>query len=92
MADDPFVLGGTSFTSRLIMGTGAAPSLEVLERALSSGAKQIVGVTQFVDPDPLPTTVEPDPAASAPGGGDTCTAATTSCCWRRLSSTRQCMK
>lgn len=26
MADDPFVLGGTTFTSRLIMGTGARPA------------------------------------------------------------------
>ena len=34
MADDPFVLCGTSFTSRLIMGTGGAPSLDVLELAL----------------------------------------------------------
>ncbi|RZJ33708.1 MAG: methylmalonyl-CoA mutase, partial [Brevundimonas sp.] len=50
-----------------------ARAREVLERALSSGGKQIVGVTQFVDPDPLPTTVEPEPATPATGGGDTCT-------------------
>ncbi|MFN3558696.1 MAG: methylmalonyl-CoA mutase family protein [Brevundimonas sp.] len=50
-----------------------ARAREVLERALSSGAKQIVGVTQFVDPNPLPTTVEPEPAAPATGGGDSCT-------------------
>lgn len=26
MADDPFVLAGTSFSSRLIMGTGVRPA------------------------------------------------------------------
>ena len=36
MADDPFVLGGTSFTSRLIMGTGGAPSLDGLGAAVVS--------------------------------------------------------
>ena len=28
--DDPFVLAGETFTSRLIMGTGGVPSLDVL--------------------------------------------------------------
>lgn len=44
MADDPFVLGGTSFTSRLIMGTGGAPSLEVLERALVASGTELTTV------------------------------------------------
>lgn len=26
MADDPFAIGGTSFSSRLIMGTGGRPA------------------------------------------------------------------
>src|ERR671926_505135 len=44
MADDPLVLGGTSFTSRLIMGTGGAPSLEVLERALVASGTELTTV------------------------------------------------
>src|ERR671923_1535047 len=44
MADDPFVLGGTSFTSRLIMGTGGAPSLDVLERALVASGTELTTV------------------------------------------------
>src|SRR4051794_10615093 len=44
MADDPFVLGGRSFTSRLIMGTGGAPSLDVLERALVASGTQLTTV------------------------------------------------
>ncbi|CAM5538226.1 Thiazole synthase OS=Streptomyces glaucescens OX=1907 GN=thiG PE=3 SV=1 [Streptomyces glaucescens] len=44
MADDPFVLGGTTFTSRLIMGTGGAPSLEVLERALAASGTELTTV------------------------------------------------
>ena len=31
---DPLVIAGKEFTSRLIMGTGGAPSLEVMEAAL----------------------------------------------------------
>ena len=51
MADDPFVLGGTSFTSRLIMGTGGAPSLDVLERALvASGTELTTVAMRRVDP------------------------------------------
>jgi thiazole synthase len=38
--DDPLVIGGRAFTSRLIMGTGGTSSLEALERALlASGAE-----------------------------------------------------
>ncbi|KUN86906.1 thiazole synthase [Streptomyces griseoruber] len=51
MADDPFLLGGTSFSSRLIMGTGGAPSLEVLERALVASGTQLTTVAmRRVDP------------------------------------------
>src|SRR5919205_478897 len=51
MADDPLVLGGTSFTSRLIMGTGGAPSLDVLERALvASGTELTTVAMRRVDP------------------------------------------
>ena len=44
MADDPFSLGGTSFTSRLIMGTGGAPSLDVLERSLVASGTELTTV------------------------------------------------
>jgi thiazole synthase len=38
--DDPLVIAGRGFTSRLILGTGGAPSLEVLAAALrASGAE-----------------------------------------------------
>ncbi|MGX4692690.1 thiazole synthase [Streptomyces sp. JNUCC 63] len=51
MADDPLVLGGTSFTSRLIMGTGGAAGLEVLERALvASGTELTTVAMRRVDP------------------------------------------
>ncbi|WP_037870450.1 thiazole synthase, partial [Streptomyces sp. SPB074] len=44
MADDPFVLGGTAYSSRLIMGTGGAPSLDVLERALTASGTELTTV------------------------------------------------
>ncbi|MGW2854676.1 hypothetical protein ACWDAZ_22540, partial [Streptomyces sp. NPDC001215] len=44
MADDPFVLGGTTFSSRLIMGTGGAPSLDVMERALVASGTELTTV------------------------------------------------
>lgn len=51
MADDPFVLGGTAFSSRLIMGTGGAPSLDVLRRALiASGTELTTVAMRRVDP------------------------------------------
>ena len=34
--DDPLLIAGESFSSRLIMGTGGAPSLDVLDRALTA--------------------------------------------------------
>ncbi|MCF3963435.1 thiazole synthase [Streptomyces fuscigenes] len=44
MADDVFTLAGTPFTSRLIMGTGGAPSLDVLERSLVASGTQLTTV------------------------------------------------
>ncbi|MFF8949425.1 thiazole synthase [Streptomyces sp. NPDC014940] len=51
MTDDPFLVGGLSLGSRLIMGTGGAPSLEVLERALvASGTELTTVAMRRVDP------------------------------------------
>ncbi|MFE2303194.1 thiazole synthase [Streptomyces sp. NPDC059445] len=44
MADDSFVLGGTVYGSRLIMGTGGAPSLDVLERSLVASGTELTTV------------------------------------------------
>jgi thiazole synthase len=41
---DAFVLGGETFSSRLIMGTGGAPSLEVLEQALLASGTELTTV------------------------------------------------
>ncbi len=49
--DDPLVIAGESFSSRLIMGTGGAPSLEVLDRALvASGTELTTVAMRRVDP------------------------------------------
>jgi thiazole synthase len=49
--DDPLLIGGETFTSRLIMGTGGAPSLEVLDRALvASGTELTTVAMRRVDP------------------------------------------
>jgi thiazole synthase len=49
--DDPFVLAGETFTSRLIMGTGGVPSLDVLEAALEASGTEITTVAmRRVDP------------------------------------------
>jgi thiazole synthase len=49
--DDPLVIAGESFSSRLIMGTGGASSLESLERALvASGAELATVALRRVDP------------------------------------------
>ena len=49
--DDPFVLAGRTFGSRLIMGTGGAPSLDVLRRALvASGTELTTVAMRRVDP------------------------------------------
>lgn len=51
MADDLFTLGGRTFSSRLIMGTGGAPSLDVLERALvASGTELTTVAMRRLDP------------------------------------------
>ncbi|MFF2653358.1 thiazole synthase [Streptomyces sp. NPDC058045] len=51
MADDPLALGGTTLSSRLIMGTGGAPSLEVLERSLAvSGTELTTVAMRRLDP------------------------------------------
>ena len=60
-------LGGDLVQSRI------ARAREGLERSLSNGAKQIVGVTKFVDPDPRPSGFDPEPAVPLTGGGDACT-------------------
>ncbi|MBB1259345.1 thiazole synthase [Streptomyces alkaliterrae] len=43
-AAEPLVLGGHRFDSRLIMGTGGAPSLEVLRRALDASGTELTTV------------------------------------------------
>jgi len=44
MADDPLVIAGRSFDSRLIMGTGGAANLAVLERALVASGTELTTV------------------------------------------------
>jgi len=49
--DDPFVLAGETFTSRLVMGTGGVPSLDVLDAALvASGTELTTVAMRRVDP------------------------------------------
>jgi thiazole synthase len=49
--DDPLVIAGEKFTSRLIMGTGGAPSLGVLGRALDASGTELTTVAmRRVDP------------------------------------------
>lgn len=43
-AADPFVLAGEKFRSRLLLGTGGVPSLDVLERAILASGTQLVTV------------------------------------------------
>ncbi|WJV49296.1 thiazole synthase [Streptomyces flavofungini] len=51
MADDPFVIGGLTLSSRLIMGTGGAPSLDVMERSLvASGTELTTVAMRRLDP------------------------------------------
>ncbi|ANW20597.1 thiazole synthase [Streptomyces clavuligerus] len=51
MSDDRFTLGGTTFDSRLITGTGGAPSLDVLEQALvASGTEMTTVAMRRIDP------------------------------------------
>jgi thiazole synthase len=49
--DDPLLIAGESFSSRLIMGTGGAPSLDVLDRALvASGTELTTVAMRRIDP------------------------------------------
>ena len=49
--DDPFVIAGQAFSSRLILGTGGAPSLEVLDAALAaSGADMCTVAMRRLEP------------------------------------------
>jgi thiazole synthase len=49
--DDPFVIAGVEFASRLILGTGGAPSLQVVEQALdASQAVMCTVAMRRVDP------------------------------------------
>jgi thiazole synthase len=51
VADDSLVLAGERFQSRLIMGTGGAPGLDILERALlASGTELTTVAMRRVDP------------------------------------------
>nr|WP_231839519.1 thiazole synthase [Blastococcus saxobsidens] len=43
-AGDPFTVGGETFTSRLLLGTGGVPSLEVLEASVRASGTQLVTV------------------------------------------------
>ena len=50
--DDPFVLGGETFSSRLLLGTGGARSLDAIERSIvASGAEIATVALRRVDPD-----------------------------------------
>ena len=50
-AEDPFLLAGAVFGSRLLLGTGGVPSLDVLERAVAASGTEIVTVAlRRVDP------------------------------------------
>ncbi len=49
--DDPLVIAGDTFTSRLIMGTGGVPSLDVLDAVLAaSGSEMATVAMRRVDP------------------------------------------
>jgi thiazole synthase len=52
MSDDTLVIAGRELTSRLVMGTGGAPSLEVLEEALVASGTQLTTVAlRRLDPN-----------------------------------------
>ena len=49
--DDPFIIAGEPFTSRLILGTGGATSLDALERAVAvSGTEMATVAMRRIDP------------------------------------------
>lgn len=50
--DDPFVIAGESFSSRLIMGTGGAPNQDALDHALAASGTELTTVAmRRVDPN-----------------------------------------
>jgi thiazole synthase len=50
--DDPFLIAGVEFSSRLIMGTGGAPSLQVIEETIeASGTSMCTVAMRRVDPN-----------------------------------------
>jgi thiazole synthase len=52
MSDDTLVIAGRELTSRLVMGTGGAPSLDVLEEALIASGTQLTTVAlRRLDPN-----------------------------------------
>src|SRR4051812_7013724 len=52
MVDDPFVIAGEQFSSRLLMGTGGASSLEALEHVIVVSETEIVTVAmRRIDPE-----------------------------------------
>src|SRR5919197_6235273 len=79
--DDPLIIAGREYTSRLIMGTGGASNLAVLERALvasgtelttvsirrvdSAGGTGVLEVLRRLGIDPLPNTAGCHTAAEA---------------------------
>jgi thiazole synthase len=65
---DPLVIAGEKFGSRLIMGTGGAPSLEVLERALVASGTELTTVAMR-RVAPTTATAGPGGAGGRPGGG-----------------------
>ena len=51
MTDDPFLIAGVELTSRLILGTGGAPSLQVVDEVLAaSGTAMCTVAMRRVDP------------------------------------------
>ncbi len=50
--DDPFIVAGETFSSRLILGTGGAPSLAVVEEVIAAAEVKLVTIAlRRVDPD-----------------------------------------
>jgi thiazole synthase len=57
--DDPFTLGGVTFSSRLILGTGGAASMEALEAAVAAAGVELATVAlRRVSPDASGSIVE----------------------------------
>jgi thiazole synthase len=59
LTDDPLLIAGDKFGSRLIMGTGGAPSLDVLGRALAASGTELTTVAmRRVDPSATGSVLE----------------------------------